>query len=90
MALDTSRVRLGTEVTALPRRRPWKLAREVVTLDHLSNGRMILGVGLGDTNDPGFGAVGEPVDATTRAQLVDGSLAIIEGPLDGGAILFFR
>lgn len=88
MALDTSRVRLGTEVTALPRRRPWKLAREVVSLDHLSNGRMILGVGLGDTNDPGFGAVGEPVDATTRAQLVDESLAIIEGLWTGEPFSF--
>jgi alkanesulfonate monooxygenase SsuD/methylene tetrahydromethanopterin reductase-like flavin-dependent oxidoreductase (luciferase family) len=88
MALVTSRVRLGTEVTALPRRRPWKLAREVVTLDHLSNGRMILGVGLGDTNDPGFGAVEEPVDATTCAQLVDESLAIIEGLWTGKPLSF--
>src|SRR6266849_5046198 len=44
----TQRVRLGTSVTPLSRRRPWKLAREAVTLDHLSNGRFILGVGLGD------------------------------------------
>ena len=39
MALATERVRLGTTVTAPSRRRPWKLARETVTLDHLSGGR---------------------------------------------------
>ena len=79
MAMRTDRVRLGTEVTALPRRRPWKLAREVATLDHLSEGRMVLGVGLGDVNDPGFTAVGEPTALRTRAELLDESLAIIDG-----------
>jgi alkanesulfonate monooxygenase SsuD/methylene tetrahydromethanopterin reductase-like flavin-dependent oxidoreductase (luciferase family) len=48
MALATTRVRLGTAVTAAPRRRPWKLAREVTTLDHLSGGRVTLGLGAGD------------------------------------------
>jgi alkanesulfonate monooxygenase SsuD/methylene tetrahydromethanopterin reductase-like flavin-dependent oxidoreductase (luciferase family) len=79
MAGATSRVRLGTEVTALSRRRPWKVARELTTLDHLSQGRMILGVGLGDLNDPGFGAVGEATSLRKRAALVDESLAIIDG-----------
>ncbi|CAN5757220.1 hypothetical protein BH20ACT23_BH20ACT23_17680 [soil metagenome] len=88
MAVNTNQVKLGTEVTALPRRRPWKLAREVVTLDHLSGGRMILGVGLGDTNDPGFGAVGEPVDTATRARLVDESLSIIAGLWTGEPFSF--
>ena len=48
MALHTTHVRLGITVTPLSRRRPWKVARESVTLDHLSNGRMILGAGLTD------------------------------------------
>ena len=48
MACATSRVRFGTTVTPLPRRRPWKVAAEAVALDHLSGGRMILGVGIGD------------------------------------------
>jgi alkanesulfonate monooxygenase SsuD/methylene tetrahydromethanopterin reductase-like flavin-dependent oxidoreductase (luciferase family) len=39
MAMRTERVRLGAIVTPPARRRPWKLARETVTLDHLSNGR---------------------------------------------------
>lgn len=47
MALSTRRIRLGTEVTPVARRRPWKLARETVTLDHLSGGRLQLCVGLG-------------------------------------------
>jgi alkanesulfonate monooxygenase SsuD/methylene tetrahydromethanopterin reductase-like flavin-dependent oxidoreductase (luciferase family) len=47
IAMKTQRLKLGTMVTPITRRRPWKLAREVVTLDHLSDGRMILGVGSG-------------------------------------------
>ena len=88
MAMRTHGVRLGTEVTALPRRRPWKLAREVATLDHLSKGRMVLGVGLGDVNDAGFAGVGEPTETSVRAQLVDESLAIIEGLWKGEPFSF--
>jgi alkanesulfonate monooxygenase SsuD/methylene tetrahydromethanopterin reductase-like flavin-dependent oxidoreductase (luciferase family) len=47
VALGTSRVWLGPMVTPLPRRRPVKLAREAVSLDHLSGGRLIVGVGIG-------------------------------------------
>ena len=47
IAAATERIRLGPLVTPLPRRRPWKVARESVTLDHLSGGRLVLGVGLG-------------------------------------------
>ncbi len=71
MAVATTKIRLGTLVTPLPRRRPWKLAAEAITLDHLSNGRLILGVGAGDVNDPSFGSVGEPTDARTLATLLD-------------------
>ncbi len=52
-------MRVGAHVTPLPRRRPWKLARETVTLDHLSNGRLILGVGIGAPPDPEFSGFGE-------------------------------
>src|SRR5690349_10712718 len=51
-AMTTKRLRLGITVTPLARRRPWKVAREAVTLDHLSNGRFILGVGLANGTDP--------------------------------------
>src|SRR5579883_2486870 len=62
-AMVTSRVRIGTMLTPLSRRRPWKVASEVVTLDHLSNGRVILPVGLGAAGpehvNSGFPKVGE-------------------------------
>ncbi|MGH2487727.1 MAG: LLM class flavin-dependent oxidoreductase [Ktedonobacterales bacterium] len=83
MALHTRRIRLGTTVTPLSRRRPWKLARETVTLDHLSQGRLILGVGLGDTQDPGFSAVGEITDARQRARMLDETLDILVGLWSG-------
>jgi alkanesulfonate monooxygenase SsuD/methylene tetrahydromethanopterin reductase-like flavin-dependent oxidoreductase (luciferase family) len=79
MAMRTERVRLGAIVTPPARRRPWKLAREAMTLDHLSNGRLILPVGLGTTDDAGFGNVGEPTDARTRAERLDEGLAILAG-----------
>ena len=80
MAMRTSRLRLGTLVTALPRRRPWKLAREVMTLDHLSCGRVILGVGLGDAkSDWSFTKFGEPIDLKIRAELADEALEILRG-----------
>ena len=83
MAARTERIRLGAMVFAPSRRRPWKLAREIVTLDHLSNGRLVLPVGLGALDDAGFGNVGEPVDARTRARLLDETLAIIDGLQSG-------
>lgn len=48
VALNTRRMRIGTLITPVARRRPWVLARQTVSLDRLSNGRLILGVGLGD------------------------------------------
>ena len=79
MALRTQRVRLGAVLTPVSRRRPWKLARETVTVDHLSGGRLILPVGLGALDDGGFGKVGEPTDRKTRAELLDEGLAILTG-----------
>ncbi len=84
MALNTGRVRLGTMVTPLARRRPWKVAAECTTLDHLSNGRLILGVGLGDTGesisaDPSFSRFGEVTDAKQRAQMLDEALDVLAG-----------
>lgn len=76
MACATESVRLGPMVTPLPRRRPWKLAREVTTLDRLSSGRVTLGVGLG--GDPGreLSALGEETDAVRRAALLDEGLDV--------------
>src|SRR5688572_5107368 len=58
VAVRTERVRLGTIITPPSRRRPWKLAAEIATLDQLSNGRAILTVGLGAL-DTGFANFGE-------------------------------
>jgi alkanesulfonate monooxygenase SsuD/methylene tetrahydromethanopterin reductase-like flavin-dependent oxidoreductase (luciferase family) len=77
MAAQTSRVRLGTLLTPPSRRRPWKLAAEVATLDQLSNGRAVLIVGLGATVT-GFGEVGEATDRKVRAERLDESLELIQ------------
>jgi hypothetical protein len=79
IAVQTERIRIGTMITAVSRRRPWKLARETATLDHLSNGRVTLAVGLGAAGfDGGFARVGEATDLRTRARLLDEGLEIIE------------
>jgi len=51
IAQTTTRLMIGTMVTPVARRRPWQLAREVITLDHLSRGRVMLGVGLGSPDE---------------------------------------
>jgi alkanesulfonate monooxygenase SsuD/methylene tetrahydromethanopterin reductase-like flavin-dependent oxidoreductase (luciferase family) len=79
VALSTQRLRFGTMVTPLARRRPWQLARQTATLDRLSGGRLILGVGLGDPVQWDFGFFGEEVDARLRAQRLDEGLEIVTG-----------
>src|SRR2546430_1505397 len=83
MALQTKRVRLGALLTPLSRRRPWKLARETVTVDHLSHGRLIVPVGLGALDDGGFAKVGEATDRKVRAELLDEGLEILTGLWSG-------
>ncbi|HVB23306.1 MAG TPA: LLM class flavin-dependent oxidoreductase [Ktedonobacteraceae bacterium] len=83
IAMRTARVRIGTMITPLSRRRPWKVARETVTLDHLSHGRMILPVGLGTLDDGGFSKVGEVTDRKQRAHILDESLDILTGLWSG-------
>ncbi len=83
IASQTRTIRLGTMVTPLARRRPWKVAREIVTLDHLAHGRAILGVGLGDMVNKDFKAFGEVCIPRVRAEMLDESLEIIAGLLAG-------
>jgi len=78
LAVKTERIRLGTMLTPPSRRRPWKLAGETATVDALSNGRLILAVGLG-APETGFENFGEVVDRKARAELLDESLEIITG-----------
>jgi alkanesulfonate monooxygenase SsuD/methylene tetrahydromethanopterin reductase-like flavin-dependent oxidoreductase (luciferase family) len=88
MALQTERVRIGAMLTPVSRRRPWKLARETVTVDHLSHGRLVLPVGLGALDDGGFAGVGEPTDRRVRAELLDEGLAILTGLWNGEPFSF--
>jgi alkanesulfonate monooxygenase SsuD/methylene tetrahydromethanopterin reductase-like flavin-dependent oxidoreductase (luciferase family) len=77
-AMRTERIRLGTMITPLARMRPWKLASETATLDNLSNGRVILAVGLGAI-DTGWAEFGEVTDRRARAELLDEGLQILTG-----------
>jgi len=83
IAVKTERVLLGTAVTPIARRRPWMLAKQIATLDHLSNGRAILGVGLGAPDDADFGAFGDSADPKERAVLLDDGLELLEALLSG-------
>lgn len=82
-AVRTSRIRLGALVTPIARRRPWKLAREVASLDVLSGGRMIFGGGLGTPRDAEFALFGEDRDDRTRADMLDEGLEVLCGLLSG-------
>jgi Luciferase-like monooxygenase len=75
-AMRTTRIRLGTMITPVSRMRPWKLAGEALTVDHLSGGRVTLAVGLG-APDTGFAEFGETTDRRARAELLDEGLEII-------------
>ncbi|WP_376793917.1 LLM class flavin-dependent oxidoreductase [Thermogemmatispora sp.] len=87
IALHTRRLRFGPLVTPLPRRRPWELARQAVTLDHLSGGRLVLGVGLGGGYFD-FAALGEPSDLKVLGAMLDEGLAILEGLWSGQPFRF--
>ena len=78
MAAIAARTRgpTGPLVTPLPRRRIHQLARETVTLDRLSGGRLVLGVGFGTDRTGEFDPArfGEEGDARARARLLDDGL----------------
>lgn len=82
-AVATDRIMLMTSVTPIPRRTPWKLAREVVSLDLLSNGRFVLGVGIGWPTDPEFTRFAGPTDLRTRADMLDEGLDVLLGLWSG-------
>ena len=83
IACNTKKIRLGSLITPVPRRRPWKVAREAVSVDHLSKGRVILGVGLGAPPETEFDYFGEESDLKIRAELLDEGLDIITGLWSG-------
>jgi alkanesulfonate monooxygenase SsuD/methylene tetrahydromethanopterin reductase-like flavin-dependent oxidoreductase (luciferase family) len=76
IAANTSRICLGTMLTPLPWRRPWKVASQVATLDQLSGGRAILAVGMGAVAT-GLGQTGEALDVRERAAMLDEGIDLI-------------
>lgn len=74
IAVATERIKLGPLVTPPARRRIHKLARETVTLDRLSGGRLVFGAGLGSDNSGEFSRFGEVSDPRERARLLDQGL----------------
>lgn len=88
MATATEFVQLGTLVTPLARRRPQVVAKQMVTLDHLSEGRAVLGVGLGEPADDEFEAFGDPGDAVIRGDRLDEALAVIDRAWSGEPFRF--
>ena len=88
VAAATERLTLGTMVTPLPRRRPTTLARQTVTLDHLSKGRLVLGVGIGWPPDVDFSDLGDSGDNRVRAAQLDEGLAVLTGLWSGEPFSF--
>jgi alkanesulfonate monooxygenase SsuD/methylene tetrahydromethanopterin reductase-like flavin-dependent oxidoreductase (luciferase family) len=85
VAVATERMTIGPMVTPVARRRPHQLARETVTLDRLSGGRLVLGVGLGSLNTGEFAPerFGEEGDPRARAKLLDDGIERLIAYWDG-------
>ncbi len=79
IASATKRLVVGPLITPLARRRPWKVAREIVSLDRITDGRAVLGVGLGEPASLEYAGFGEDADARVRAEKLDEGLAIVAG-----------
>ena len=89
MAMSTSRIRLGALITPLPRRRPWTLARQLITLDHISGGRAVAGFGLGGDWFGDYSKFGEPTsDQKVLGEMLDEGLEVIAGLWSGEPFSF--
>lgn len=89
VAARTERIALGAMVFALPRRKPWEVVRQALTVDHLSGGRLVLPVGVGVLDDGGFSAVpGEPQALRDRAAQLDDALAFLDRAWTGEPFAF--
>lgn len=86
MACATERVRLGPMVTPITRRRPQNLARETVSLDLLSGGRLTLGVGLGSDGNGEQTTFGEDSDPKVMAARLDEGLEVLTSLWTGGRV----
>ncbi len=86
-AVRTTRVTFGVMLTPLSRRRPWEVASEAATLDHLSNGRLVFPVGLG-APETGWANFGEETERRVRAERMDEGLEIVTGLWKGQPFAF--
>jgi alkanesulfonate monooxygenase SsuD/methylene tetrahydromethanopterin reductase-like flavin-dependent oxidoreductase (luciferase family) len=78
IATSTRSIRIGPMVTPTTRRRPQKLAREAITLDWLSDGRLTMGLGLGVDSSGELSRFGETVDPVRRGDSLDEAAALLE------------
>jgi alkanesulfonate monooxygenase SsuD/methylene tetrahydromethanopterin reductase-like flavin-dependent oxidoreductase (luciferase family) len=90
IAVSTHRIKIGALVTPLPRRRPWKVARETASLDQLSGGRLVFGAGTGSDGGRGaeWASFGEQLDPRTRGAMLDEGLEILSGLWSGAPFQF--
>jgi alkanesulfonate monooxygenase SsuD/methylene tetrahydromethanopterin reductase-like flavin-dependent oxidoreductase (luciferase family) len=84
-ALATDRLLVGTDVSVIARERPMPFARQLTTIDRLSRGRLVLGVGIGGAPDE-YRKAGEPVDPRERAALTDEMLDVVRALLAGETV----
>jgi alkanesulfonate monooxygenase SsuD/methylene tetrahydromethanopterin reductase-like flavin-dependent oxidoreductase (luciferase family) len=88
IATRTTTIKLGTMITPVPRRRPWQLARQTATLDVLSGGRLIIGVGIGSPTHADFGIFHEVTGERERGAQLDEGLEIMAGLWSGERFVF--
>jgi alkanesulfonate monooxygenase SsuD/methylene tetrahydromethanopterin reductase-like flavin-dependent oxidoreductase (luciferase family) len=88
IAMKTARIRIGALVTPMARRHPWKLARETVALDHLSGGRLTVGVGNGSDMWKEFSTFGVSTGDRVRAAMLDEGLEVLTGLWSGEPFRF--
>lgn len=87
IAMKTKRIRIGAFMTPIARRRPWQIARQTTTLDHLSNGRLTFGAALG-YQERDFVPFNEDYNAKTRAEKLDEGLEVLAGLWTGESFSF--
>lgn len=85
-AIHTKKIKFGAMVMGVPKRRPWKLAKELITIDLLSEGRLIFGAGIADPIF--YEKFGEETDAKIRAEKLDEALEIINNFMSGEEVNF--
>ena len=83
IAVKTKRIRIGTTLSPLPRYKPWDLVRRTSTLDHISDGRLTLSVGLGAVESCDYARFGEAPGNSILAEKLDESLKIVTGLWSG-------